>query len=912
VLLGRHREREALDRLLASVRSGESRVLVLRGEPGVGKSALLGYVRERASGCRVVRAVGVQSEMELAYAGLHQLSAPMLDRLDRLPGPQRDALATAFGLSAGEAPDPFLVCLAALSLLSEMAEERPLVCLVDDAQWLDRASTGTLAFVARRLLAESVGMVFATREASEVLKALPGLLVEGLPNDEAGRLLHSVVSGVLDEQVRARIVAETRGNPLALLELPRGLTPAELAGGFGLPDPRALPTRIEESFRRRLGTLPDGTQRVLLVAAAEPVGDPRLVWRAAQRIGVGIETAAPATDAGLVEFGTRVRFRHPLVRSAVYRSASPEDRRRVHSALAEATDPVDDPDRRAWHRAQAATGPDDDVAAELERSAGRAQARGGLAAAAAFLEQAAALTLDPAHRATRALAAAQAKHQAGAPDAALALLGTAETGRLDELGRARVQLLRGQIAFAVRRGSDAPPLLLDAARRFEPLDVRLARETYLDALAAALFAGRFAGGVGLLEVAKAARAAPASSDPPRALDLLLNGWVLLITEGYAAAAPMLKRAVGAFHRGEDISRDEEIRWLWLAYHTGIELWDDYTLDVLSRRHVQLAREAGALAVLPIALQTPAITSLFAGDPAAATSRLEEAEAVAEAIGSERPTYAPVVLAACRGREAEAAELIEASVEAVTQRGEGVGLAVIQWASAMLYNGLGRYEDAVLAAQRATESPHDPPRALSELIEAAVRCGKTARAAEALRRLSESTRAGGTQWGLGIEAQSRALLSERDAADGFYREAIERLGGTRVRIALARAHLLYGEWLRRENRRADAREQLRTAYEMLSSMRIDAFAERARHELLATGETARKRTIETHRELTAQEARIARLAGDGLSNPEIGARLFISPRTVEYHLRKVFTKLDIRSRSQLDRALSSDAEATTAV
>jgi DNA-binding CsgD family transcriptional regulator len=916
VLWGRRSECEALDRLLEAVRAGEGRVLVLRGEPGVGKTALLQYVVGQASGCRVARAVGVQSEMELAFAGLHQLCAPMLDRLERLPGPQRDALGTAFGLSAGTAPDRFLVGLAVLSLLSEVAEERPLVCLVDDAQWLDRASAQALAFVARRLLAESVALVFAARESGEKheLTGLPELVVEGLRDADARALLSSVISGPLDERVRDRIVAETRGNPLALLELPRGLTPAELAGGFGLPDALALSGRIEESFRRRLAPLPPDTRRLLLVAAAEPVGEPALVWRAAERLGIRSEAAAPATAAGLLEFGARVRFRHPLVRSAVYRAASPNERRGVHRALADATDPEVDPDRRAWHLAHATSGPDDEVAAELERSAGRAQARGGLAAAAAFLEQAAGLTRSPARRGERALAAAQAKHQAGAFDAALGLLATAEAGPLDEIQRARVDLLRGQIAFASNRGGDAAPLLLKAAKQLEPLDVTLARETYLDALSAAMFAGRLAPGPGVLEVAEAARAARrAGSSPqaPRAPDLLLDGLALLITEGYPAGTPMLKRALSAFG-SEDISREEGLRWLWLACRTALDLWDDESWYVLSTRQVQLARDAGALAVLPIALESHVGVHLHAGELAAAAALVEEVGAVTEATGSRLAPYGAMLLAAWRGRKAEFSELMEATTKEVVPRGEGMGLAVMRWASALLYNGLGEYEDALAAAQEASAYPHDSTWVLHELIEAAVRSGKVERAADVVQRLSEMTRASGTEWALGIEARSRALLSEGEAAESLHGEAIDWLGRTRVPVELARAHLLYGEWLRRERRRLDAREQLRTAHEMFTAMGMEAFARRAARELLATGETARRRSVETRGELTAQESQIARLARDGLSNPEIGARLFISPRTVEYHLGKVFGKLDISSRNQLDRVLSSDPSTAHAV
>src|SRR3954468_19993927 len=562
--LGRRSESDTLDRLLEAVRAGESRALVIRGEPGVGKTALLEYVAEHATACRVARAAGVQAEMELAFAGLHQLCAPMLDRLDRLPGPQRDALGTAFGLTTGHAPDRFLVGLAVLSLLAEVAAERPLVCLIDDAQWLDRASSQALAFVARRLLAESVGVIFAVRTGGEQRDAagLPELVVEGLREDDARTLLASVIRVPLDEEVRDRIVAEARGNPLALLELPLGLAAEEAPGGFAHPAARPLARHIEQSFRRRLDVLPAETQQLLLVAAAEPVGEPAMLWRAAGRLGVGAEAATPASEAGLLEVGARVRFRHPLVRSAVYRAASVPDRQRAHRVLAEATDPDVDPDRRAWHRAHAVAGLDEDVARELEHSAVRAQARGGLAAAAAFLQRATELTPEPAARAQRALAAAQAAHEAGASDAALGLLATAQAGPPDELQRARVDLLRAQIAFAVRRGADAPPPLFEAAKRLEALDVTLARETYLDALWAAIIVGRVADAGGVLEVAEAARSVPPPPEPPRAADLLRDGLAVLITEGLAAAAPVLKRAASAFRR-DDISRQERLGRGWL-------------------------------------------------------------------------------------------------------------------------------------------------------------------------------------------------------------------------------------------------------------------------------------------------------------------------------------------------------------
>jgi DNA-binding CsgD family transcriptional regulator/tetratricopeptide (TPR) repeat protein len=910
-LRGRHSECEALDRLLAGVSAGGSQVLVVRGESGVGKTALLGYLLGRASGCRIARAAGVESEEELAFAGLHQLCAPFLDRLERLPGPQRDALGTAFGLSTGEPPDRFLVGLAVLSLLADVAEEGPLLCLVDDAQWLDRVSAQTLAFVARRLLAESVAVVFAVREPTDhyELAGLDELVLDGLSNHDAHALLDSVISGPVDERVRERVVAETRGNPLALLELPRGLTAAELAFGFGTPDGMPLASRIEEGFLRRLEPLPVQTRRLLLAAAVEPIGDATLLWRAAEQLGIDGDAAAPAGESGLIEIGARVRFRHPLVRSAAYRAASPKDRQEVHRALAEVTDPDLDPDRRAWHRAHAASGPDETVANELEHSAGRAQERGGLAAAAALLEESARLTLDPARRARRALATAQAKHQAGEPEAALALLAMAQAGPFDELQRARVDLLRAKIAFAVRRGNDSPPLLLGAARQLEPLDIGLARETYLDAFSAALIVGRLSLGADLTEVATTAREAPAASTPERPADLLLDGLTTLITEGRAAATPLLQRALKAF-RSADISTEEELRWLWLAGRVAQDLWDDESWEVLCAQHVRITRQAGALTVLPIALRSRIFVHAFWGQLDEGAALCAEALTVSEASGTRLAAYGGVALAAYRGGEVEASRLIEATVEDVASRGEGMGLGISHFATALLYNGLGRYSDALTAAESACE--YDDlgvlAWALTELVEAAARSGKHETAAAALQRLSLSTRAAGTDWALGIEARSGALVSDDETAEELYREAIDRLGRTRVRVELARAHLLYGEWLRRENRRLDAREQLRSAHELFTAMGVEGFAERARRELLATGETVRKRTPETRDDLTAQETQIARLAGDGRTNPEIGAELFISPRTVEWHLRKVFAKLDISSRKQLRGALPDSGRA----
>jgi DNA-binding CsgD family transcriptional regulator len=914
-LWGRGRECGLLDRLLDAVRGGESRALVVRGEPGVGKTALLDYLAEQATGCRVARVAGVEAEMELAFAGVHQLCAPMLHRLERLPAPQHSALRTAFGLSSGPAPDRFLVALAVLSLLSDAADEHPLLCLADDQQWLDQASAQVLGFVARRLVAESVGLVFAARVPGEELAGLPELVVEGLQEADARALLDAVVTGPLDAPVRDRIVAETHGNPLALLELPRGVGPAELAGGFALPDAMPLSGRIEASFRRRLDALPADTRELLLVAAAEPVGDPVLVWRAAGQLGIQAQAATPGADAGLLEVGTRVRFRHPLVRSAAYRSASLQERQDIHRALAQVTDPKLDPDRRAWHRAQAAPGPDEDVAAELERSAGRAQARGGLAAAAAFLERASMLSPGPARRARRLLAAARAKRAAGALDATLGLLVALEAGPLDALSAAEVEHLRGLIALVQRGPSDAARLLLSAARRLEPLDPGLARDTHLEALWAAIWAGGLGGLGGVAAAAEAARAAPSGPEPTRAVDVLLEAFAVRLTQGYVAAAPLLTRAL-ELSLALDVTNDDAGLWSWLAGGragaiVALELWDAESWHALAAVQAQFARDTGAIVHLQYALNFLAMAHLFAGELTTATRLIDEDRLIAEVTGNPPVGYAAMALLAWQGQEAQASELIGATSRVATERGLGRMVSFADYASSVLYNGLGRHDAACNPAWRAFQRDElgYGPYVVPELAEAASRTGDVELVRAALRWLSERTQAAPTEWSLGIEARVRALLSQGDTAERHYRESIARLGRTRIRVQLARAHLLYGEWLRRQRRRLDARAQLRTAHAMLDAMGIEAFAERARRELRATGATARKRTVESREELTAQEAVIARLARDGLSNPEIGSRLFISARTVQSHLGKVFAKLAISSRAQLDQVLASDPAIT---
>ncbi|MEU4767667.1 AAA family ATPase [Actinosynnema sp. NPDC023794] len=904
-LVGRESECALLDQTVAAVRTGESRVLVVHGAPGVGKSALLEHVESSATGMRALRAAGVESEMELAFATLHQLCAPLLDRLKNLPALQRDALETVFGMRAGTPPERFLVGLAVLSLLSDASEESPVLCLVDDTQWMDRASAQVLGFVARRLLAESVALVLATRVRGQDLLGLPELEVTGLRNADAHALLNSATPTGLDQHIRDRIVAEARGNPLALLELPRALTVTQLAGGLGLLHADALPSRIEQSFLARIEGLSGQSRLLLLVAAAEPVGDPTLVRRAAERLGVTPATALDAGTDGLLSFDVRVVFRHPLVRSAVYRSANEEDRRAVHLALAEVTDPRVDPDRRAWHLASAAAGPDETVAAELERSADRAQARGGLAAAAAYLQRSVALTTDTSRRAERAVAAADASVRAGDLAAARGLVDIAELDARSEFLRVRAHLVRGRIAFAAGFNHEAPPMLLAAARRLEPFDSDLARETYLLAWGAAAWGS--ADGESLVAVSRAIGRLPPHEGGPRPIDLVLAGCALLVTEGGGAAVTALRRAMTAL---VDLPVPDLLKWGWAACGVSPAVWDEQVMYETYARAAELVRTAGILTELPLYLASLGAATSLIGDFASAAGIVSEADAVAAATGVPLAPYTTLILTAMQGKEAEASAVITATIERTGADGQLTGVTTANWAAAVLYNGLARYEEALSAARAGTRIAQliVSVWVLPELIEAAVRVGEDKTAHDGLERLADEAEACDTDWAQGILARCRALLSDGIAADDLSRDAIERLARTLLRPDLARAHLLYGEWLRRQSRRVDARHQLRTAYDMFVSIGMAAFAERARRELLACGEKVQKRTVEASAsdELTPQERQIALLVREGLSNPEVGARLFLSPRTVEWHLRKVFTKLSISSRRQLREVLPRNA------
>jgi DNA-binding CsgD family transcriptional regulator len=880
--------------------------LVIRGEAGIGKSALLEYCAQQASDCRVAQIAGVEAELEMPFAALHQLCLPMLDNLAFLPEPQKRALQVALGISVGNASDRFVVGLAVLSLLADVATERPLVCLVDDAQWLDESSLQVLGFVGRRLLAESVLLVFGAREEEDdrCLPSLPELNLRGLADDDARSLLRDAIAGKLDEQVRDRIVAETHGNPLGLVELPRAMSPAELAGGFANASPASVSGQLNDHYMRRVRALPESTQRLMLLAAADPTGDSTVFWRAAQVFDVGRDAAAIAEMEQLLEIGSRVRFRHPLVRSASYAAATAEDRRAAHLALADAADEASDPERRVWHRAAAATGRDEAVAVELEATAGTARARAGLAAAAAFLQRAVELTAEPTKLASRALAAAEASIQAGAFDSARSLLAQAGGAAIDDLQRARVEQFKGQIEWASNPGRTAPVLLLRAARRLEALDVQRARDTYLEAWIASLVAGRLADpGGDLLEVSRAARSVAPPVREPGPSDLFLDGFATLVTDGRAAAAPNLRRAVDAF-LGDRVSPDDWVRWGHLATSAATFLWDFDNWVLLTDRHLELNRASGALAPLSIALRSGGATATWRGDFETAAAFVAEEGTVAEVTGLRMASIGALMLAAYRGRPTDASPLIAATAADSIASGEGMGSQLASWMTAVLHNGLGHYADALAAAEPAADEVYSPALgtwALPELVEAAVRSGKPELARDAVRRLSAMTIAD-NDWASGLEARSLALVSEREDAEAHYADAVERLGRTQIRTELARAHLLYGEWLRRENRRVDARGELRTAYDMFATMGAEAFAERARRELVATGETARKREVDMRNDLTPQEAHVARLARDGQTNAEIAAELFLSARTVEWHLRKVFNKLGIASRRDLKNAL----------
>jgi DNA-binding CsgD family transcriptional regulator len=915
-LRGRSRECAQINALVQNASRGTGGSLIFRGEAGIGKTSLLDYAASGRTGFRVARVGGVESEVELPYAALHQLCGKMLHLADRLPPPQADALGIALGQKSGEVPDRFHVSLAVLGLLSEAAREQPMLCLIDDAQWIDQPSLFALAFAARRVDADSLALVFTTRESLSSMAGIYEVTVGGLPDTDARELLASVVPGQLDERVRDQIIAETRGNPLALLELPHGLNTEELAGGFGFPKPVALSSRLEDGFLRRVRGLPEPTQLLLLLAASEPLGDPELLRRAGRALGLTDGHAVAAEVEGLFQIRERATFRHPLVRSAIYRAAPEDDRHRVHRALAGATDPDADADRRAWHRAHATFGPDDALADELERSASRAQARGGPSAAAVFLERAAALASDRARRATLIISSAELHYDAGSYRAAGDLLAGVNVEPLADLHQVRAERLRSRLLLGTQGSSAASRQLMQAAQRFESHDIEVACDTYLDAFVAASAVGASSVGDTWTELAQSVRALPALGESARATDVLLAGLAMHAADGYAAGIPLLRRALRMLlddpRSVQERSSRDKVGLLWFGCRVAANIWDAELLFQLANRMLSSARASASVTLRAQIASDATHVALLKGDLSLARTLSDETLVMRTAAGLP-PWFmrqGPLALAAWQGR-AHSFEGLRTGSVAVDGTDQAMWSCITHCTTATLYNGLGRYDEAVAEARQGSEHAADLSWAmwcLPELVEGAARSGKPDIAAAALERLRQVTGPAATDWGLGIEARCRALLSEEEVAEEGFREAIERLGRAGIVAHLGRAHLLYGEWLRRENRRIDAREQLRTAREVFLSMGAGAFTARAERELQATGEKVRKRTNDTRAQLTAQELQVAELARDGCSNGEIGARLFISPRTVEYHLHKVFAKLGITSRTKLNRALEHPATA----
>ncbi|KDN81668.1 AAA family ATPase [Kitasatospora cheerisanensis] len=889
-------DRDALAALVADARAGRGGAAVVRGEAGIGKTTLLRHVTDGLPDVRLLRVNGAEFEAEFAYAAVHQLTRPLHDRIERLPATQRDDLSVALGLRDGGTPSRFAVGLALLGLLADAAAERPVVCVVDDAQWLDRASAQVLAFVARRVVDDPVALVFGLRDPHAVaeLAGLTELTLSRLPDRTARQLLAAGLPGPLDEQVRERILAEARGNPLALLELPRRLGPAGLAGGFGLPTPVSPANRIEQSYQERAARLSPGARTLLLVAAAEPLGDPALLWRAADLLGVGPDAGPEAETSELIELGGQSRFRHPLVRSAVYTAASPAERRRVHGALAEATDPVTAPDRRSWHRAQAASRPDADVAADLLRSAERARRRGGAAAEAAFLEQAAALTADPRLRAERSLAAARAALEAGSFENAVALVEAAERGPIDTAGRVEAELLRGRAAFFRDGAADAVGHLIRAAE----LDPGRARLHLLDALQAGLVVGRAS--LAARDALAAARRAPAAAGEPTTADHLLDALVGYL-DGELAAIPRLLALMS------DVDDPHLARRLSLTALLAVELWDIALEDRLATRAVDAARADGALMILPVGLWMRAMAAVQRGDLLGASALNSEADGIAEVTGVPPHWYGRLFAAALRGAPAEAGPLFDRVLAESHARRKGMLTATTHAAAAFCANGLADHRAALGSARLALAEGDlsTSSLALPELVEAAVRCGEDGLAREAFARLSEHASAAGTDWALGVRATLAALLSDRPEA--LHAEAVTRLDAAGTRVWHGRALLHRGAWLRRDGRRQEAREALRAAHELFTAMGAEGFAERARAELAATGEQPRPpAALGAVELLTGQELNIARLVATGATSREVADRLFLSPRTIDAHLRSVFKKLDITSRRQLPDALGRTA------
>jgi DNA-binding CsgD family transcriptional regulator len=904
-LLDREHERKVLDDLVTAVQEGLGRTVVLYGEAGMGKTRLLEHMVASAPNLRSVSIAGVEAERDLGFAGLHRLLRPFLGRRSRLPKPQRDALGSAFGLQLETPADRFLVGLACLTLLADIAAEEGLVCVIDDAQWMDEESLGVLAFVARRLSADRIALVFGLRDReapSGSLAGLPAIPIGGLPDHAALELLSTRVGADIDTELAQRIVVETSGCPLALLELASELSDEQLRGGRTVSEPLPIGKRLEDHFLRQVEALDDAAQTFLLVAAAETSGDASLVRRVAADMGSDGLAEDAAVASGLLDTARGIKFRHPLVRSAIYGGAPLDLRRSVHNALAANIDPGVDPDRRAQHLAGAARGPDEALANELEEAAHRAGQRGGYSAESSFLLQAAQLTPDPQRQSARLLRAAVAALNAGLPHRGEALLEQARPGLTDPLLAAEAMRLDGRLRVPLAQPPTAPGLLLAAARAFVPLDRSRARETLLEAVDAALVSQHFTVGTSLTEIAQVALATPAEGSSPQTVaGLLLDGAASLWGSSYGAAAPVLRQALGTLE--SDSVRPEDITsFFMLPTIVANELWDDEAYGRWVRRVEHIARDEGALLALQVSLLSLAKHATRAGRFAEAEAHYDDAVEITRAMGGFTDFYEWLKcdLYAWRGQEAETLQTAAILTGASNAIGSAVPVELAQVALATLALSSGRYADALEAVNPILDAnaPRWACQVFSLGVEAGIRAEDHAVADHCLAQLEERAPAAGTPWGLGQLARARALAQEADNAEEFFVEAVSYFEKTSVATDLAHTHLLYGEWLRRENRRQDARSELKVAYDKFSAMGAEGFARRAQIELEATGEKVRRRSVETQSDLTAQEAQVARLAATGATNPEIAARLFISANTVDYHLRKVFRKLGITSRRQL--------------
>ena len=903
-LLGRHTECEAIDGLLAAARDGLSGLLLLTGEPGIGKTRLLEYAAADAADLHVIRLAGVESEIRLGFGALHRLLRPFLDRILGLPVPQRDALSAAFGLIGSAPPDRYLVGLATLNVLASVAAEKPVLCLVDDVHWLDRESAEALAFTARRLHADSLAFILAARgEASDqsVFASLGTLPLGGLAAQEAKALLASRVAGYLDAAVAEQIVAGTGGNPLALTEITARLSPEQLAGVAPLPARLPVSRMFDLHFRAVIAALPPDTRTLLLLIAAAPADDAPLIWRAAGWLGLSARAAQPAAERGIVTRDAQPSFRHPLIRSAVYADADPARRRRVHAALAAAYDSVGDAEWSAWHRAEAAAGTDEQIAAELQAAAEHARARGGFSEQALFLSRAADLTPAPGRRAERRLAAADAHVICGDPAAAEILLDLAAADLDGRVARARALRTRAVLEMFHVRVANVPAMLMEAVAELGDLDRRMTWDLLFEAMHAAMMGREHVRETTLCEVAKATATAWHDPDAPAwSGDLVMAGLARRVAEGHAQGAPVLRAALAKL-RGATELQELGIPLSVLISFATDEVWDIEARRELTERLAAVDRSQGALYALSMTLLVAAQAEITAGRFAEAETCYAEADEFFAAIGF--PADGAVNRAhlfAWSGREDELRGALTGIASLAEAFGQGHMDKMGLHALSILDLGLGRYQSALDHAL--TVFRDDPPSTgnlvLPVIVEAGVRTGEREAAAAALTRMTERAHAAATPWALGLLARCEALMCADEQAEAGYRESVSRLSRVPVDLDLAHSRLLFGEWLRRGKRRAESRAQLRAAHQVFESCGAVPFAERARTELLATGAQVRKRALPAGTELTAQERHVAVLAASGHTNAEIAERLFITVSTVEFHLNKVFRKLAISSRRQI--------------